>query len=143
MPFRYNYLPDVAIADAAFAVEADSWNDLFAGATEALTAVMVTLDDLGSEVVRELEVSADSVEQLLHDWLSEIVYLKDTEGLLVKSVEVAVVGNAEWQARGTLRGDRIDRVRQRLGQDVKAVTYHLYKIKQDRDHYSATVVLDI
>ncbi|MFH0903438.1 MAG: archease, partial [Pseudomonadota bacterium] len=105
----------MAIADAAFVVEAGSWNDLFAGATEALTAVMVTLDDLGSEVVHELEVRADSVEQLLHDWLSEIVYLKDTEGLLVKSVEVAVVGNTEWQARGTLRGDRIDRVHQRLG----------------------------
>jgi SHS2 domain-containing protein len=143
MSFRYKYLSDVATADAAFVVEADSWDELFAGATEATTVVMVSLADLREDIVRELEVASESVDQLLYDWLSEIVYLKDTDGLLVKSADISVTATNGWRARGTLRGDRVDRDRQRLGQDVKAVTYHLYEVSHDGCLCHAKVVLDI
>ncbi|MEW5700857.1 MAG: archease [Candidatus Zixiibacteriota bacterium] len=143
MTFNYRFLPDVALADAAFAVEADSWSELFLGAALATTSVMVALDDLRSDLSRILELTAASVEQLLYDWLSEIVYLKDTEGLLVKMGEVAVAPGDTWQVHAVLHGDRIDRDRQRLGQDVKAITYHLYEVVQDGDSYRARVVLDI
>lgn len=143
MPFTYKYLDDVALADAAFEVAADDWGSLFSGATEALSAVMVDLD--GLEMVREhpLEIRAPTVEELLYDWLSEIVYLKDTEGLLVRSAEVRVTHGIDWEAIGILHGDTLNVNRHVLGQDVKAVTYHLFEVQGEAGEYRAKIVLDI
>ena len=143
MSFRYNYLDDVALADAAFEVWSDSWGGLFAGATEAMTNVMVSVADLNESRAHPLTINAGSVGELLYDWLSELVYLKDTVGLLVKSIDVDVQSGPIWQAHGILHGDTIDVKRHRLGQDVKAVTYHLFDVSQNGQEYKAKIVLDI
>lgn len=143
MSFTYKYLDDVALADAAFEVRADNWGCLFSGATEALTAVMVDLDGLGRAREHAMEISAPTVEELLYDWLSEIVYLKDTEGLLVRSAEVRIRHEIDWEAQGTLFGDTLNANRHTLGQDVKAVTYHLFEVRREGEEYRAKIVLDI
>jgi len=143
MSFRYRYLEDVALADSAFEIHADSWDGLFVGATEAMTKVMVDLDDLRPEHHRQLQVEAATVDDLLYDWLSELVYLKDTDGLLVRSADVKIQAGPLWLAQGTLHADMIDRTRHHFGQDVKAVTYHLFEVTHEGVDYAAKVVLDI
>ncbi len=143
MSFQFKYLEEVALADIAFAVTADSWGALFDGAAAALTAVMVAADDLKVVSSRQIDLVADSVDELLYDWLCELVYLKDTEGFLVKAAGVTVTPGAIWQLLARIDGETIDRGRHRLGQDVKAVTYHLFEVTETDGKYSARVVLDI
>lgn len=141
--YSYKYLDEVAFADAAFEAWADSWDGLFAAATEALSRVMVELEDLEPKRSQALEMTGASVADLLYDWLAELVYLKDTEGLLVKSADVHVSRSTVWMANGILHGDTLNPDQQRLGQDVKAVTYHLFDVRQSGRDYRARVVLDI
>ncbi|MBI3872099.1 MAG: archease [candidate division Zixibacteria bacterium] len=143
MVFRFNYLPDIALADAALEVWADSWGELLAGATAAMTALMVVPEDLKPLKQQTVEVRAESVGQLLYDWLSELIFLKDTVGLLVVSAQVEVVAGESWCAASRLQGDTIDPARHRLGRDVKAVTYHRFEVTQRGSEFYAKIVLDI
>jgi len=143
MTYSYEFLPAVALADTAFRVRADSWGSLFAGSTEAMTAVMVDLADLRDTQAKSISITAHTVEDLLYDWLAELVYLKDAEAFLCKTADVEVSPGAIWHARGGLKGDTIAPARQQLGQDVKAVTYHLFRVWQEEGEHLAQVVLDI
>jgi SHS2 domain-containing protein len=141
--FRYKYIEDIAPADVAFEAWADSWEGLFRAAAEALTAVMVNLGDLKGDRDQTLDLNAATIDELLFEWLSEIVYLKDVEGLLVKSAEVDITESTFWEVHAILKGDTLDDSCQRLGQDVKAVTYHLFEVSGGEGDFRAKVVLDI
>ena len=143
MSYSYEFLPEVALADVAFQVKADSWDHLFVGASEALTKVMVDARDLGDDRHLSIDLSAASVEELLYDWLSEMVYLKDAEAFLAKSTVVRVTSGAIWHVSGTLDGDTIHPSAQRLGQDIKAVTYHMFQVSREGDEMTAQVVVDV
>jgi len=143
MTYSYEFLPNVALADTAFRVKADTWSQLFTGASEALTSVMVDLADLEQKRRIPIDLTATTVDELLYDWLSELVYLKDAEAFLLRSANIDVLSGAIWQVRGELMGDTIEPKRQKLGQDVKAVTYHLFDVMHKGPDYIAQVVLDI
>ena len=88
----------------------------------------------------------ETLEDLLFDWLEEIVYLKDAKGLvfLVPTVNVSrEPSTGRWRLDGTLEGEPIDPTRHHLRSDVKAVTKHMYEIRQDGGRWLARVVLDI
>src|SRR3990172_3247922 len=99
MTYSYEFLPDVALADTAFRVKADNWSQLFAGASEALTSVMIDLKDLQQKRRIPIDLTAPTVGELLYDWLAELVYLKDAEAFLAQSVNIDVLPGAIWQIR--------------------------------------------
>lgn len=143
MTYSYEFLPGVALADVAFRVTADSWDHLFVGASEALTRVMVDTNDLGRDRHQSIDLSAATVEELLYDWLSEMIYLKDAEAFLAKSADVRVTPGSIWHASGTLDGDTIHPHKQRLGQDIKAITYHMFQVAREGANITAQVVVDV
>ncbi len=143
MTFEYRYLPDEALADIAFEVEADSWDDLFAGAAAAMTAVMANPDDLKDGEHRTVNLEAATVDDLLFDWLGELIFLKDTENFLFRSARVRVESSDAWHLHADLDGDVIDRARHDLGQDVKAVTLHMFTVETRNNRRHAHVVLDL
>lgn len=143
MTYHYEFMEDVALADAAFRVKADSWSELFTGAAMAVTRIMVDPTTISATRQKTVTLTQETVEDLLYSWLAEIVYLKDAEQLLLTSVEVDVLDTPTWSLSATLHGDTIDLSRAGLGQDVKAVTYHLFKVWQSGPECQAQVVLDI
>lgn len=146
MSFSYRYLPDIALADIAFEAHGDSLAELFEACGQALTDVMVESSSLTEAIELHFESEGESLEQCLHAWLEELVYLKDTAGMLAKSFRItpsARHADEHCHVITTLRGEKIDRERHTLGQDVKAVTYHMFETKVEHGHYYARVVLDI
>lgn len=146
MSFSYRYLPDIALADIAFAAQGESLLELFEACGHALTGVMVESSTLTEAIELHFECEGETLEQCLHSWLEELVYLKDTVGMLAKSFRIAVGAHHtpnHCHILTTLRGETIDRERHVLGQDVKAVTYHMFEATGDNGHFKARVVLDI
>ena len=152
MAYSYDYLPDVAIADAAFAARADTLTELFIAAALATAEVMVDIRSLRPIIRQRISVQGDSREDLLYRWLSELLYLKDVEYLIFVDYDIVIseTATSSVEADGgklalecTAGGERIDPRRHTLGQDVKAVTYHLFEIKEVEGEYLARVVLDI
>ena len=141
MPYRY--LEDIATADAAFEVEGSTLEELFRDAAVATFEVMVDTKSVRTEITRDIELRNETVDGLLFDWLSELVYLKDADSLLFNKFDISIRKNNTYELRATVSGDNIDQEKQSLRSDVKAVTYHMFEVKKTGRNWIARVILDI
>lgn len=140
MPYRF--LPDVALADIAFEAESPTIDGLFEDCARALSEIMVDPKTLRRGVVKRFKVDAEDLDRLLYDFLTELIILKDVDSLLLGEI-VVDVNKAGTSLTATAKGEPIDRKRQTLRNDVKAVTMHMFGVKREGDTWKATVVLDI
>ncbi|MEA2248512.1 MAG: protein archease [Solirubrobacteraceae bacterium] len=108
--------------------------------TEAVRALRELLDDDipvdGARAQRSVEAEATDRGALLAEWLAELVFLAETDGLVPDDVRNLVVGDDSVTAV----------VHGRLGEPrhlVKAVTYHDLELRRDRDGWRGNVVLDV
>ena len=138
----YAFLPHTG--DIGIRVWGASLDALMRSAIQAFTDAVV---DLGS--VREMErvdVSCEAAapDLLLHDLLSELLYLFDARGRLARDAEVTVTrSEAGWRLSAHTRGEQLDAVRHRPKVLVKGVTYHALAVDQVAGGWEGTVILDI
>jgi SHS2 domain-containing protein len=85
---------------------------------------------------RRIELTADDRPALLADWLAELAYLAETEGLVPDRLAAV-----ELDA-GRLRAE-VEGRQGRPPQLVKGVTYHRLALEATDGGYRATVVLDV
>ena len=138
----WNVLDAIAIADCALEIHGRDLDDLFATAARALADVMVDPDTVSREVERTLLLQARALDLLLHDWLSELIFLKDTERLVLPEAFVSVRA-APPEVTARLRGGQIDPARTALRADPKAVTFHQFTVEPRAGGWYARVVIDI
>lgn len=139
----FRYLEDVALADIAFEAEGESLGALFEACALATTAVMADPATVRPATARRVHLDAESLEALLYDWLSEILWLKDAEGLLFGRFAVQVAEGPRPRLEATLWGEPLGSGAVALRSDVKAVTYHLFALERAQGGWRARVVLDI
>jgi SHS2 domain-containing protein len=140
---RFQYLEKIATADAAFEAYGRTLPELFENAALAMFGVMAPLELIGTESVRDVTVAAETDEELLFNWLAELVYLKDVHAELYSKFSVRIEYKEELMLAAEIRGDAIASVRDSTHTDVKAVTYHKLAIEHRDTGYVATVVLDL
>src|SRR5512132_3300805 len=104
---RITVLDEIAIADCALQLDGADLDDLFATAVQALAAVMVDPETLPVTVERTLTLTAPSLDLLLYDWLSEMIYVKDAEQIVFTRAAVHV-DEAPPRLRARLGGGRLD-----------------------------------
>lgn len=140
----YYFRDDIATADLAFEVSAFSLSELFEQAGLALEEAMVELNDLKSVITHSFSFKASSLEKLLFQFLEELIYLKDVDGLLFCRFNFTISDKKMFFLRGIGKGDKLNPKKHRLNMDVKAVTYHLFEVtKKENGTFFARVILDI
>ena len=85
---RYKFFDHTA--DVMFEAYGNDLDELFENAALAVEEIMVKLSTLGNKSVYTIKLSADSLEDLLYDFLSELIFVKDTEGLLFNKFEINI-----------------------------------------------------
>lgn len=146
MAYHFTFLDNVALADAAFEAHADTPSELLAAAGQAVIETMVDPRTVEPVWSKTIELQAPDLASLLFDWLAEIVYLKDAEGVVFREAKAVVSEDRPhggWKVRGMVTGESIDPERHDLRADVKAVTKHLFQVQQADERWLARVVLDI
>lgn len=142
MPFKF--LEKIAIADIAFEVTAPTLDKLFEDAGMAASDIMVNPKTVKSKMKKTLKVSADSLENLMYDFLSELIYLKDTKGFLFIKYFIKVKQEKKgWSLSAVASGEKIDRKRHDLRNDLKAITMHMFVVEQRKKEWYARIVVDI
>ncbi|MBU0953440.1 MAG: archease [Nanoarchaeota archaeon] len=136
----YEFLEDASIADIAFIARGRTLDELFAAAAEATFASMADLSTIPATVKKIVTIRGTDPDHLLYDFLSELIFLKDTEGLLFREFAVQVTPTG---VTATVRGGKIDPKTQKLRNDVKAITMHQFGISKTKDGYEAQVTVDI
>jgi SHS2 domain-containing protein len=138
----WNVLDAVALADCALEIHGADLQDIFATAARALADVMVDPSTVSRDVQRVMRLEAPALDLLLHEWLSELIVLKDSERLVFPDAVVRVDTKAPaLTARVT--GGPIEPARTALRADAKAVTLHLFTLEPRGAGWYARVVIDI
>ena len=144
MAWTFRFLEEIALADIAFEAEGESLEEVFHGATQALLESMANPATVSGGWERSIERSDVDPPVLLFDWLSEVVYWKDAAGVVFREAPLTLTREGDvWLLRARLIGAPVDWQTQELHADVKAVTKHLYELKQDGRQWKAKVVLDV
>ena len=144
MSSSFRFLDDIAIADIAFEAEGDSVEELFRGATQALLEIMANPHTISDSWQRRIVKTDGTLDELLIEWLSEIVYWKDAAGIVFRDAPLMVsLTNDQWTVEATMIGAPVDPAKQELRNDVKGITKHRYRMEQQGSTWKATVVVDV
>ena len=117
MASDFHFLEHVALADAAFEAVGDSPSDLFTAAARAVIETMVNPVTVGSVWKRDMGRDDPELPGLLFDWLSDLVFLKDAEGVMFSDISVSVTEDRAmrvWRLHGTLIGEPLDQLAHRF-----------------------------
>ena len=139
---QWALLDDVAVADCALEIEGQSLDDLFATAGRAVAEIMVDPATVPSTEERTLALTASSLELLLFDWLSELLFLKDSEQLVFPRVTATVHPGPPCRLLVTMAGGRLGAETERRA-DPKAVTLYRFRLEPTNGGWRASLVLDI
>jgi len=137
-------LPEDAIrivehtADWALRVRGPDLAGLFGHAAVGMAQLLAgDLAAVPLEEARELALAADDAESLLVEFLGELAYWAERDGLVCPVVELSEVSPTILQA--TARGGRLAE----LQKHIKAVTYHDLAIRPTDDGLEVTIVFDV
>ncbi|RLG70581.1 MAG: hypothetical protein DRO11_06000 [Methanobacteriota archaeon] len=137
-------MDDVAIADVALEATGASLEEMFVSAAKALAEVSVSPETVEARLTREIRLRHSSVEGLLYDFLSELIFLQDVEAFAFKDFDVEIQRvDDDYHLVARVKGEPIDPGKHKLRTGVKAVTYHLFQVFRERDGWRARVVLDV
>ena len=141
----YRRIEGLTRADIAFRVEEESLEELFRTAWRATLELMLPdPSGLRARERRPIALANPAVDLLLFDFLGELVYYKDAEGLLLGLESLALRGGpGAYRLTAVAAGEAADPARHELGLDVKAVTLHHLAVERVPRGWRATVVLDV
>ena len=139
----FEFVDDVT-SDLSFAARGATLSELFAASAEALLAATVERPDaVERRETRVIALADERLDWLLRRFLSELVFLRDAEGLVLHPLRVDVREGARPRLTAELCGERLDLARQGAGADVKAVTAHGLAVERDGAGWRARVTLDV
>lgn len=141
----YRFLENIATADIAFEALGKTLEELFENCATALTAVMVDTETIKPISNSQFQISNKEIENLLFDFLSELVFIKDLKQLLFSKFEIKInkLDAKGYKLEADLWGEKIDPKKHQLHSDVKAITWHMFQLEKEKDSWKARVVLDI
>ncbi|MFQ5681763.1 MAG: archease [Candidatus Binatia bacterium] len=128
-------------ADLAVKVFGKSQTELFANAAFALFDLMTDVDKVEVKDRFPLEVEGVDYDDLIVNWMRELLYLFQGSGYLIKEFQVREV--REDYVRGEVSGEKFDPDRHELRRDIRSVAYHQSRIEKAGEQWTAQVVLEI
>lgn len=128
-------------ADIGIIVHGENLKTLFENAGKAFFHLITDLRKVKRRVERRVHIEGESLDRLMVDWLSELLYHHDVENLLFKEFKVESVG--EDGLKATVKGEPFQEGVHVIKTEVKAVTYHQIEIRQETGGWRAQVILDL
>ncbi len=130
--------------DVGVRLDAGSLDELFREAALAFTETITERTAVASETSQRVVLGSPDLEELLVDWLDELVYRFEVHNLLVADASVRVREDASgWSLDGELRGETFDPGRHPIKVMIKGITYHQLAVRRNGDRWVTSVVFDI
>ena len=129
-------------ADAEFIAYGQTLGEAFANAARAMYGLMADPARVRPALAREVTLIAGSAEDLLVDWLSELLFLTEVDHMVFATFDVRIAQDGEYWLNAKACGEKIS-PRHEIFLHVKAVTYHDLRVEKRNNVYEAQVLLDI
>ena len=128
-------------ADVGLVVRGRDGAELFANAALALFELVCELDKVEQRERYTVAGEAGDVEALLVEWLNDLVYLFEGEGVVCR--RFSFTSWTERAYRAVCFGEPVDPVRHSARDLVKAATYHGLSVRATGAGLEARVILDV
>jgi SHS2 domain-containing protein len=131
-------------ADVLFKAEAPTLGQLFEQCALALEETQVDITKVEEKQTLKITGENENIERLLFDFLDDLVFYKDSELLIFSRFEIKIEQKADkFHLVCKAYGDKLDHSKHDPKVDVKAITMHLFEVKEIEDGWSAQVLIDI
>lgn len=115
--------------------------EVFQNTAFGMFSLIAELDHVADSTCLKITVSAVDIENLLVEWLNELIYLYDSQDILLRRFEISRLDGTSLEALAY--GETIDQQRHVLITDIKAATYHMLRVKQESGGWTAEVIFDV
>ncbi len=140
---NFRFIDDVALADCAVDLSARSPADAFETAARALAEMAVDPGTVPESIARHIVLEAPTLGQLLFDWLSELIYLKDHDAEVYIRTAVQVSGGGPYRLAARLYGGRIVPGRTDSRADIKGIALHEFIFEPSPGGWHSRFVVDL
>ena len=127
-------------ADIGLIAYGDTREALFANAALGMFSIIGDPAKVAPREQRPVRAESEDSETLLAVFLTELLYVFETEHWMVHKVEVADL--SETEVRATARGEPASPDHD-LATEIKAVTHHGLSVRREGGTWRATVLFDI
>jgi SHS2 domain-containing protein len=130
-------------ADIRIEVYGKSLEELFLNAADGLSKLLTgSIKVSDSQIEKILALESDSFDNLLVDWLREILFLFNSERFILRKASLKISEGISLESK--LFGSILDPALQlEDGLEIKGVTYHGLLLEKDSDGFVAQVIFDI
>ena len=117
---------------------------LFDEAARAFTATLIGDGPVSDDAAQEVSLTGATLDDLMVEWLGEILYLFEVRNLLVQRAEVDVDrSDGGWQLGGRVHGETAQPDRHIVQVLIKGITYHRLHVREADGGWTTDVVFDI
>ena len=127
-------------ADVRIEVRGETLEDLFANAAQAFGHIVGERDDIEADEEIEVEAQAETVEDLVVDWLRELLFLHETRQIVPVRARIIELAPKRLRATVSVRTLAPEEV---PPYEIKAVTYHGLSVDRTDEGYVTRVLFDI
>jgi len=124
-------------SDVGIIAHGENYKETFENAAAAMFSVMAEIPNIKGDVSFDVAVKAEDREELLIDWLSELIYLEDSKKVLLNRFVITHLTDKELKAH--VEGVRIDPQLHSLHRSIKAATYNMIELTEKK----ARVIFDV
>jgi SHS2 domain-containing protein len=128
-------------SELAVKVVGNSQADLFANSAFALFDVMTDVEKIEIKERLPLEVEGADRDDLLVNWMRELLYLYQGSGYLLREFQVREV--KDTLVKADVCGEKIDPDRHEIKKEVAAVAYHQSRIQKTGNQWTAQLIFEV
>jgi SHS2 domain-containing protein len=142
MENQKNYRITKHQSELAVRVVGNSQADLFANSALTLFDVMVTdVQKIDCKESIPLEVEGTDRDDLMVNWVRELLYLYQGSGYLLKEFLIREV--KDTLVKADVRGEKIDPDRHEIQQEIAAVASHKSRMQKTGNQWRAHLIFEI
>jgi SHS2 domain-containing protein len=128
-------------ADVGARAYGKTLSEAFENVAKGMFDIITDSSEIESVGQYNIELEAPDLEQLLVDWLSELLFLNSAKNLVFGFFKMDLdEKNKKLTAR--VFGEKFDLSKHKIGSEIKAVTYHMLEVKKKKP-YHVQVLFDI
>ncbi|MDP2939408.1 MAG: archease [Candidatus Omnitrophota bacterium] len=128
-------------ADTGIEVKANTLEELFENAALGMFSIIADLTQIKAKERLEIEVKAEDLNELFLNWLRELLYQFNTSYILFKEFMIRKLNDKRLIAY--VWGDKIGTKKGIINTEIKAVTYHEFKLEKKDSCWKAQVIFDV
>jgi SHS2 domain-containing protein len=128
-------------SELAVKVTGGSQADLFANSAFALFDVMSDVEKIEIKERLPLEVEGADRDDLLVNWMRELLYLYQGSGYLLKEFVIREVKDTSVKAE--VCGEKVDPDRHEMKQEIAAVAYHQSRMTKTGNQWTAQLIFEV